>query len=81
MIKLKHILIFTVLTSFSCFSQTVFGNLDSLLTKNFESVNKRDSIYYLSLINQQFIFKNKNLKSKYDSLHIIKQFLYDFYIQ
>ena len=76
MIKCKYIVVFLVLTSISCFSQS-FSNLDSLLIKNYEAVNKRDSIYYLSLINQTAIYKNA--KTKADSLAIIKPFLKAFH--
>lgn len=62
------------MSSSYCFSQPTFTNLDSLLTKNFDAVNKRDSIYFLSFINQQIIFKNKALKTKNDSLLILKPF-------
>ncbi|MDF2449609.1 MAG: hypothetical protein K0R26_2113 [Bacteroidota bacterium] len=55
-------------------SQTTFNNLDSLLTKNFKAVGERDSVYYLSLLNQQEIFRNKVVKTKADSLLILKPF-------
>lgn len=76
MIKLKYILVFLVLASPPCFSQS-FSNLDSLLIKNYEAVNKRDSSDYLSLINQSAIYKNA--KTKTDSLTIIKPFLEAFH--
>lgn len=74
MIKLKHIFVFLVLTSTSCFSQATFTNLDTLFTKNFDAVNKRDSVYYLSLVNQSVLFIDKNIRSKADSLVILKPF-------
>lgn len=76
MIKFKYIVVFIVLTSISCFSQS-FSNLDSLLIKNFDALNRRDSTYYLSLINQVSIYKNA--KTKTDSLTIIKPFLEAFH--
>ena len=74
MIKLKHIFVFLVFLSSSCFAQPTFNNIDSLLSKNYQTVNNRDSVSYLSIINQSFIFKDKNLKSKSDSLIILKPF-------
>lgn len=74
MIKLKYIIVFLVFLSTNCSSQTTFTSIDSLLAKNFETVNKRDSINYLSLINQQLIFKNKPSKTKTDSLLILNPF-------
>ena len=74
MIKLKYIFVFLVLTSTSCFSQTTFTNLDTLFTKKFDAVNKRDSVYYLSLVNQPFLFIDKNIRSKADSMLILKPF-------
>ena len=71
MIKLKYIFVFLVLISNYCFSQS-FLNLDSLFTKNYDAVNRRDSIYYLALINQSTILKNA--KTKTDSLTILKPF-------
>ena len=78
MIKLKYIIVFLVLTSASCFSQTTFNNLDSLFTKNFDAVNKRDSVYYLSLLNQSLVFKDKSAKNKADSLVILNPFTESF---
>ncbi len=74
MIKLKYIFVFLFISSTNCFSQTTFSNLDSLLTKNFESVNRKDSIYYLSLINQHAIFKDKKERTKADFLIILTPF-------
>lgn len=78
MIKLKYIIVFLVLTSTSCFSQTTFSNLDSLLSKNFQTINARDSIAYLSLINQVKVFEGKKAKSSADSIFILEPFLNSF---
>lgn len=72
MIKVKHIIVFLVLMSCSSFSQPLFNNLDSLLTKQYNALNQRDSVYYLSLINQPAVFINA--KTKTDSLTILKPF-------
>ena len=69
--RFKYIIVFLALTSIPCFSQS-FSNLDSLLIKNYEAVNKRDTVYYLSLINKTSIYKNA--KTKADSLAIINPF-------
>ena len=71
--KLKYIIVFLVLASNSCFSQT-FNNLDSLLRKNFEAVNKRDSAYYLSIIDQKILFFDKKMYYKNDSAAILNPF-------
>ena len=73
MIKLKYIIVFLVLTSSSCFSQS-FNNLDSLLSENFKAVNKRDSVYYLSILDQKSLFLNKKIVTKKDSLLALKSF-------
>ena len=78
MIKLKYIIVFLALTSKSSFSQITFNNIDTLLFKNFEAVNKQDSLYYLSLINQAAIFKGKSFKTKTDSLLLINLFFESF---
>jgi hypothetical protein len=74
MIKLKYIFVFLVLVSSSSFSQTTFSNLDSLLSKNFQAINNRDSVSYLSLINQSAVFSGKKVKSKSDSLMVLQPF-------
>lgn len=71
MIKFKYIFVFLVLTSTFCFSQS-FSNLDSLLTKQYDALNRRDSVYYMSLINQSAILKKA--KTKTDSLIILKPY-------
>ena len=70
----KFIFVSFILISSITFSQTTFNNLDSLLTENFEAVNKRDSVYYLSLVNQPFLFIDKNIRTQSDSLVILKPF-------
>jgi hypothetical protein len=74
MIKLNYIIVFLVLTYTSFFSQTTFSNLDSLLNKNFQSVNNRDVVSYLSVINQKAIFDSKKIEKKSDSLLILQPF-------
>ena len=71
MIKFKYIVVFLVFTSTISFSQS-FSNLDSLLTKQYDALNRRDSVYYLSLINQPTVFKNA--KTKTDSITILKSY-------
>ncbi|MDF2452157.1 MAG: hypothetical protein K0S26_1661 [Bacteroidota bacterium] len=70
----NHILIFFIFLASVSFSQPTFSNIDSLLTKNFRAVSQKDSSYYVSLLNQNEIFKNKNAKTKSDSLVILKPF-------
>ncbi|MES2762118.1 MAG: hypothetical protein V4677_07925 [Bacteroidota bacterium] len=74
MIKLKYIIVFLVLISSSCFSQTTYNNLDSLLSENFQTVNNRDSVAYLSLINQSAVFTGKKAITRMDSLLILQPF-------
>jgi hypothetical protein len=74
MIKLNYIIVFLVLTYTSFFSQTTFSNLDSLLNKNFQSVNNRDVVSYLSVINQKAIFDSNKIEKKSDSLLILQPF-------
>ena len=62
----------------AAFSQPTFKSMDTLLTKNVEAINLKDSAYYLSLLNQPAIFKGKALKTKADSLKIVKPFLQAF---
>lgn len=69
----KYIFVFLVLTSTSSFSQTTFTNLDSLLTKHYNALNKRDSIYYLTLVNQPVVFENA--KTNADSSIILKSYM------
>ncbi|MES2515979.1 MAG: hypothetical protein V4580_17630 [Bacteroidota bacterium] len=74
MIRIKYIFVFLIVASTSCFSQTTFTNLDSLLSKNFDAINKRDSVSYLALINQSAVFNGKKAKNKSDSLIILQHF-------
>ncbi len=64
---------FLILSSIS-FSQPFFSNIDSLLIKNVDALNKRDSIYYSSLLNHSAIFKGKTILTKQDSLIALKPF-------
>ena len=70
----KHIFVFFLLISSVAFSQTTFNNIDTLFTKNFNTVNLKDSSLYLKVLNQSAIFKGKTVKSKSDSLLILKPF-------
>ncbi len=74
MIKYRNIFVFLVLTSSPAFSQS-FNNLDSLLAKNFEAVNKRDSVYYLSIIDQKTLLFDKKMYYKNDSAAILNPFI------
>lgn len=67
------VVLFITLTSVA-FSQPTFSSIDTLLTKNFRAVNQNDYAYYLTLLNQNEIFKNKNAKTKADSLLVLKPF-------
>ena len=64
MINAKSIIIFLFLISIRTFSQTHFTSIDSLLTKNFNSVNFKNSGLYTSILNQSFIFNEKKLHTK-----------------
>jgi hypothetical protein len=75
MIKPNYIFVFFILTSSFCFSQTTFNSLDSLLSKNFQTVNNRDSVSYLSIIDQAAVFDGKKTKSRSDSLEILQPFV------
>lgn len=74
MINAKNIIIFLFLISIRTFSQTHFTSIDSLLTKNFNSVSLKDTSLYISILNQSFIFSEKKLNSKLDSMAILKPF-------
>ncbi len=78
MIKLKYIVVFLVFLSASCFSQTIFTNLDSLFTKSYDAVNRRDSVYYLSMVNQTAVFKDKKVKTASDTLTALAPFFESF---
>ncbi|MES2567205.1 MAG: hypothetical protein V4565_10085 [Bacteroidota bacterium] len=62
-----------------CFSQTTFSNIDTLLTKTFRAVNQKDSAYYLNLLNQSAVFKIKNVKTKADSMAVLKSYTATFF--
>lgn len=70
----KYIFVSFLLISSVAFSQTTFNNIDTLFTKNFNAVNLKDSSLYLKVLNQSAIFKGKTVKSKSDSLLILKPF-------
>lgn len=55
-------------------AQPAFRSIDTLLMKNFEAVSLRDSSYYLSLLNLKKILPAKGIKSKSDSLKVLKPF-------
>lgn len=76
---LNYIVVFFITFSSVSFSQPTFSNIDSLLTKNFRAVNQKDSVYYMTLLNQTEIFKDKNAITKSDSLLILKPFRDDFF--
>lgn len=70
----NYIFIFFVFISSISFSQPFFSNIDSLFIKNVDALNKRDALYYTSLLNQSEIFKGKNNLTKQDSLVALKPF-------
>ncbi len=74
MINAKNIIIFLFLNSIHAFSQTHFTSIDSLLAKNFNTVNLKDSSLYVSILNQSSIFSEKKISSKLDSMAILKPF-------
>ena len=74
MINAKGIIIFLFLISIRTFSQTYFTSIDSLLTQNFNSVNLKNSGLYTSILNQSFIFSEKKLHTKKDSLQLLKPY-------
>lgn len=71
----KYIFISFILISSIAFPQPTFNNIDTLLSKNFEAVNLKDSTLYLTLLNKQAIYKGKTPKNKVDSLAIIQPFI------
>lgn len=72
--RYKHIFVFLFLYSNVIFSQPTFNSIDSLLYQNFNAVNLNDSALYVSLLNYPNIYSEKNLKSKSDSIQILKPF-------
>ncbi len=56
------------------FSQPVFSNIDSLLVKNVNALNLKDSSYYAGILNYTVIFKGKKTITKEDSLVVLKPF-------
>lgn len=55
-------------------AQPTFKSIDSLLIKNFEAVSLKDSSYYISLLNIPVISKDTKLKTKSDSIKLLKPF-------
>lgn len=70
----KYIIVFFVFFSTGSFAQTTFSNIDTLLVKTFHAVSLKDSSQYLAILNQPAIFKDKKVKSKLDSLEILKPY-------
>jgi hypothetical protein len=70
----KYIFVIFILISSIAFSQPTFNNIDTLFTKNFNTVSLKDSSLYLKVLNQSAIFNEKNPKNKLDSLLILKPF-------
>ncbi|MBC7693828.1 MAG: hypothetical protein H7141_00125 [Burkholderiales bacterium] len=75
----NYIFVFFIIISSISFSQPVFSNIDSLLKKNTDALNKRDSVYYLSLLNYSAIFKGKVNLTKNDSLLVLRPFTESFF--
>lgn len=69
----KYIFILWCFSS-TLFSQSAFKNIDTLLTRNFESVNLKNEMTYLTLINKEAVFKGKTAKTKADSSAVLKPF-------
>lgn len=55
-------------------AQPAFRSIDTLLFKNFEAVDARDSVYYLSLLHVKKIIPAKGVKNHSDSLKCLKPF-------
>ena len=70
----NYIIAFLILLSSVSFSQPVFSNIDSLLTRNVNALNLKDSVYYTNLFNPSVIFKGKHAATKTDSALILRPF-------
>ena len=70
----KYIFVSFIFISFVSFSQPTFNNIDTLFSKNFNTVALKDSSQYLKVLNHSAIFKGKSAKNKSDSLLILKPF-------
>ncbi len=70
----KYIFVSFLLISSIAFSQPTFTNIDTLFTKNFNTISLKDSSLYLKVLNQSAIFNGKPVKNKSDSLLILKPF-------
>lgn len=55
-------------------AQPTFKSIDSLLIKNFEAVSLKDSSYYMSLLNIPAIVRDTKLKTKSDTVKLLKPF-------
>lgn len=75
----NYIFVFFLILSSVSFSQPVFSNLDSLLLKSTEALNKRDSVYYLSLLNESGIFNGKSNLTRKDSLMMLRPYTESFF--
>lgn len=75
----NYIFVFFIIFSSVSFSQPVFSNIDSLLIKNIDALNKRDSVYFISLLNHSAIFKEKVNLTKNDSLLVLRPFTESFF--
>jgi hypothetical protein len=69
-----HSLILFCLLASASIAQPTFKSIDSLLIKNFEAVSLKDSSYYISLLNIPAISKDVKLKTKSDSVKLLKPF-------
>jgi hypothetical protein len=70
----KYIIVFFIFISTHFFAQTTFKNIDTLLSKTFHTVSLKDSSQYLAVLNQPAIYKDKKVKSKLDSLELMKSY-------
>lgn len=70
----NYIIVFFVFISTHFFGQTTFSNIDTLLSKVYHTLNLKDSSQFLALVNQPAIYKDKKIKSKGDSLEILKPY-------
>ncbi len=70
----KLLFIIFIFWAHSLISQKMFSSIDTLLFKTFKTVNDDDTIAYLSFVNLPYIFKDKNLQIKKDSILALKPF-------
>ncbi len=69
-----HSLILFCLLASASMAQPTFKSIDSLLIKNFEAVSLKDSSYYMSLLNIPAIVRDTKLKTKSDTVKLLKPF-------